>query len=985
MDALFVDFLNISITASYIILAVILIRLIFPKIPKKFICFLWAIAGIRLVLPFSVESVFSLIPSAETIQPVTGYTHGVHVNSGFSAIDTPVNDYLGDRYAEGITVPMNFKDTITSVAAVVWVIGIAAILIYGIISYIRVKKTVTGSVLLKDNIWQSENVVSPFILGVFKPKIYIPFNMDVETASHVIAHENAHLKRRDHWIKPFGFLVLAVYWFNPLVWAAYILLCKDIERACDEKVVSQMSEEGRREYATALLECAVNRRRIAACPLAFGETGLKERIKGIMSYKKPAFWVIILAVIACIAAAVCFLTNPKTDSEYFDSGYRLRVQTDTYHATTQLPDETDYITVAPKIGRKGELPNGTKFKITNVNLQTGELTVEFSGKPIYSSFDDEKSPANVVINYGESVRLVSKNPYREMLFSLEMTQSIDEAITDAIIANNRGKYMLGTYYGEEHVIFATEAAENGKIETVTAYIGAHYGEYINYGGTVHCVGGCSMPLALTFECVDGKYTLVEYWEPEDGRENVNSIREKFPKNVVREALKYEAGKGLEKKAAAFYYDQKETYAATDCDGVSVNVLGFNPQGGNAYINLEWCNETNTNLTYGYGFGIQKFNPDSLGFEDYAPTEQMYFTTPALLIEPGETRKQSYSLNKYDFSQDGYYRFITSFYTNAKVGERTLIVDFTVGDIELDLDGNHTTRAVTQPAEKMKLSPNAGDFFNIPESYYSVYYDRVSLGDGIADYFEKKSEKLVFIEYAEPVKEIPVIRIGTKEKFDDFMRDVSAYGSTDEFEQTSQQFDEAFFEKNTLLMMYVHEGSVSTTHTLSPIQKGNNGDTIALSFEVHPISPEIYAWLEQGWFITVAMDNAALCEAGPIAMIATYGDSISKNEAVPERTGELYMLAGGEDFWSPYVNLKENNRFHFFVSAYSSYYCEGDYTVDGSKLTLKTDDGKNTYMFNIDGDRLIFDAVISSDIPKFKPSANADPIAPVTDGAVFVKQ
>lgn len=699
MGALFVDFLNISITASYIILAVILIRLIFPKIPRKFICILWAIAGIRLVLPFSIESVFSLIPSTETIQPVTGNHRGVIVNSGISAIDTPVNEYLGDRYYEGVTVSANLKDTVISVATVVWFVGIAAILIYGIVSYIRVKKTVTGAVVLKDNIWQSENVVSPFILGVFKPKIYIPFGMDGETANHVIAHENAHIKRRDHWIKPLGFLILAVYWFNPLVWAAYILLCKDIERACDEKVIAQMSDDGRKEYASALLECAVNRRRIAACPLAFGETGLKERIKGVVNYKKPAFWVIILAVIACIVAAVCFLTNPKTDSEYFDSGYRLSVQTDTYYVTGNFPDDTDYISVDPKIGVKERLPNGTKFKITDVNLQTGEVFIEFSGKPIYSDYNEleaRRECGNIVVNDGESLMLISEAPYREITFRLEMAESIDQAITDAIIANNRGKYMLGTYYGEDHVIFATEAigdaAKNSDIERVTAYIGARYGEFINYGGTVHCVGGCSMPIALTFEYIDGKYTLIEYWEPEYGRENVNSIREKFPRSVVQEALKYEAGKGLEKKAAAFYYDQKETYAATDCDGVSVNVLGFKPQGGNAYINLEWCNETGDNLTYGYGFGIQKFNPESLGFEDYAPTEQMYFTTPAIYVESGETKEHSYSLNQFDFSQDGYYRFITSFRFDEEESDYVAIVDFTVGDIELDLDGNQTTVA-----------------------------------------------------------------------------------------------------------------------------------------------------------------------------------------------------------------------------------------------------------------------------------------------------
>ena len=192
-------------------------------------------------------------------------------------LNSVVNPVISDVLTPDVTESVNPMQILVGVASAVWVTGVAVMLIYGVVSYFRVRKTVSDAVLLSSNIWQSEKVVSPFILGIIRPKIYIPYGMNSETQSHVIAHENAHLRRRDHWIKPLGFMLLAVYWFNPLIWVAYILLCKDIERACDEKVISQMDDENRREYASALLECAVNRRRIAACPLAFGETGLKER------------------------------------------------------------------------------------------------------------------------------------------------------------------------------------------------------------------------------------------------------------------------------------------------------------------------------------------------------------------------------------------------------------------------------------------------------------------------------------------------------------------------------------------------------------------------------------------------------------------------------------------------------------------------------------------------------------------------------------
>lgn len=320
MAAVFLKLLNMSITAGWLILAVIVLRLVLKKAPKWTRCALWGLVGLRLVLPFSIESALSLIPSAETVPQTLITGNGFDVDTGIGVIDSQVNNYIGDHYYEGVTVPTDTGADIMTILVWIWLAGIAAMLIYTAISYFRLRRKVDTAVLLRGNIWQSENVKSPFILGMFRPRIYLPFNMTDEDMTNVLAHENAHLKRRDHLIKPLAFLLLTVYWFNPLIWLAYVLLCRDIELACDERVVKGLGEQERRDYGAALLSCSVSRKSIAACPLAFGEVGLKERIKTMLNYRKPAFWIIVVAGVACIVVAVCFLTNPKTaDNENYSA------------------------------------------------------------------------------------------------------------------------------------------------------------------------------------------------------------------------------------------------------------------------------------------------------------------------------------------------------------------------------------------------------------------------------------------------------------------------------------------------------------------------------------------------------------------------------------------------------------------------------------------------------------------------------------------
>ena len=314
MNELFLKIINMSISASWLVLAVLILRFLLKKAPKWCNVLLWGIVAVRLICPFSFESTWSLIPSKETIPMNIEMAASPAIDSGIQAIDKAVNPVIGAVFTPSPVVSANPLQIWIPVFAVIWLIGVAALLVYTAVSYWCLRRKVDTAVLYRYNIFQSENVGSPFVLGLLKPKIYLPFKINGQDLEHVVAHEQAHIHRKDHWWKPLGFLLLTIHWFNPLMWLAYIFLCRDIELACDEKVIKALGNGQKADYAQALVACSVNHHRIAACPLAFGEVGVKERVKSVMNYKKPAFWIVILAVISCVIVAVCFLTNPRQDS-----------------------------------------------------------------------------------------------------------------------------------------------------------------------------------------------------------------------------------------------------------------------------------------------------------------------------------------------------------------------------------------------------------------------------------------------------------------------------------------------------------------------------------------------------------------------------------------------------------------------------------------------------------------------------------------------
>ena len=390
MSELFLEIVNRSIAASWIVIAVLVLRLCLKKTPKWVNVLLWGIVAVRLIFPFSIESALSLIPSAETVSPSIMMEQTPSVQTGVPALDQVINPVIDHSLSPAPGASANPLQIWIPVLTVIWLLGVAALFLYSAVSYRRLRRRVCEAVILRDNIYQSENVCSPFVLGIIRPKIYLPYHMDKREMDHVIAHEQTHIRRRDHWWKPLGFLLLTVHWFNPLLWLGYILLCRDIELACDEKVIREMGSEQRADYTQALVSCSVSRRSIAACPLAFGEVGIKERVKSVMNYKKPAFWIVLASVVVCAVAAVCFLTDPKTERSSPSVGDNVSglgpAQTEKWFDYLENPEEMNWD------GRlEIDLPEypGVTFRCYPEKMEAvteNEITPLYTGMPIWNTY-----------------------------------------------------------------------------------------------------------------------------------------------------------------------------------------------------------------------------------------------------------------------------------------------------------------------------------------------------------------------------------------------------------------------------------------------------------------------------------------------------------------------------------------------------------------------------------------------------------------------
>lgn len=445
MDVLLLKIINMSIAASWLILTVIFLRAVLKKVPKWINVLLWGIVAIRLVSPFNFESSVSLIPDAigsgELVSQWTDdyigdidiyHPNSIYYDAAISAGREPISDGEGGYYVvtkhDQLGESSTIENTVIPVLTVVWLTGIMAMLIYATGSYFRLKKKIGASLYRNDNIWISDDIQTPFILGTIKPRIYIPSGTEEAQLPHIIAHENAHLKRRDHWWKPLGFLVLALHWFNPLVWVAYILLCRDIELACDEKVVRNLNQSESIAYSEALLSCSMNRRTVMVCPLAFGEVGVKERVKRVLNYKKPAFWIVGAAVILSIILAVCFLTNPKQDS------FRIRI-TIPAGTTREIIYPEDFVysdeEISP-LGNKITITSGDGLGDTEVVL----MPIQVKGKNAYEpKYLTPEMPVEMDVEKGVwfKIGINMQNPTVEDMVVYVEVDGIEVRVEDEVI------------------------------------------------------------------------------------------------------------------------------------------------------------------------------------------------------------------------------------------------------------------------------------------------------------------------------------------------------------------------------------------------------------------------------------------------------------------------------------------------------------------------------------------------------------------------
>ena len=402
MENVFLQILNNAITVSILILAIMLVRVLCRKMPKWITCLLWILVAAKLMMPFPMESIFSLVPTSEPIPAGIAMESNPHISTGIENVDNLINPALQQHFAPDKTASANPLQIWMYVGTVVWLAGTAALLLYALAAYVAVKWKVRASVRVEKNIYECDDIADPFILGIIRPRIYLPSGLDEETKKYVLKHETAHLGRKDYLWKPLGFLILSVYWFQPLCWAAYILMCGDIEYACDEKVIKGETESARADYCKALLACSMPRKMIAACPVAFGENGVKGRVKNMMNYKKPTFWISSISIVIVVIVAVCFATSPKgkeADNEKTAPAANSEMETDstgTNSSGTQTDSAPERITGEQEAlaGNLANTEQGNIIPVRDDGQDSAELvwydTFDFEGldiQPRWYDFD----------------------------------------------------------------------------------------------------------------------------------------------------------------------------------------------------------------------------------------------------------------------------------------------------------------------------------------------------------------------------------------------------------------------------------------------------------------------------------------------------------------------------------------------------------------------------------------------------------------------
>lgn len=532
---------NLSAVASIVILFVILARFLLRKAPKIFSYALWGVVLVRLLLPLSIPSPFSAIPRIQT-------TGTVQINTALPKIEfeTPADRQENIQNLEqSVEQEIPYVPTATVIPpaaylSLLWLAGMGFMILYSVLSYHKLQKQVRISIPLRDNIYIADDIRSPFVMGLLRPRIYLPDHLSQHEQEYIILHEQHHIRRLDHWVKALAFLALTIHWFNPLVWVAFVLSARDMEMSCDEAVIRRAGEGIRAAYSASLLTLATGRRIIAGTPLAFGEGDTKGRIRNLANWKRPAFWVILICLILCIVLTVCLLTNPVEDNEMAEGN--------TWYFGTVVDSAMSVVNEGDHEGRS----------YITIHCDDGEERLlwlgQFCEKPeeILGKYVMVRSTIEQDTGLPIAIDITISEP--------AIRESMDEAIHQAILAHHSGKYLGGQcqtahFYqlSSEETGIVTDSGVRFQSE-ISVYGIVLYQEYNLTNGILEDVSGSRIPTVLTFSVdKDGKLVLTEYWEPRDGMLYASDIKAKFKDRPYPDTGKYLAEQELSTYGQAMEY------------------------------------------------------------------------------------------------------------------------------------------------------------------------------------------------------------------------------------------------------------------------------------------------------------------------------------------------------------------------------------------------------------------------------------------------
>lgn len=584
MEALFRTVLEMSQKASVVILIILMIRLFLKKAPKKYSYLLWSVTAFRLSIPFSFESFFSIFSVAKPVETLQKTEiNRILLNPGidfYPAITVPEIGTLNPSEGETLVSSSEFTQSMSSMQffSIIWLMGMAAMILFGIYSYRKIQYEMRTATYLKENVYESDRISSPFLLGFFHPKIYIPYGLDEEVLEIVFLHENVHLKRKDHFIKLFAFILLTIHWLNPLCWIAFKLMSKDMEMSCDEKVLSSDAVSSV-DYSRALLGFATNFKLPSPSPLAFGESNVKQRIKNALNFKKPKKVLTIAVGVLCIMVVSVCAADPKTKlekipdgtyvpydviylsplSSYYpqngDSGLRYIVKGDSFTIVQKESNEIiekfesvdyEWIELASTSGiinSSSEIETFDSLFYEKLEEYSKKYYVKLSEYYSLMKLDDEIwiVLSDDLIWSAYAIQLQNSPVVEE---AGQTTSALDEAIRYAVLPIS-APYSTGqTDYFESHVILATESVsatpqigKNDQKEQLIVYAMVLIQRYDLTDGKIVEIGGSHMPMKITFDVVDeSNYQVVDVWWPKDGAYYESSIKENFPEAIWDEAL-----------------------------------------------------------------------------------------------------------------------------------------------------------------------------------------------------------------------------------------------------------------------------------------------------------------------------------------------------------------------------------------------------------------------------------------------------------------